>query len=340
VTPSDLLNQDTFLTALYCLTDDLLKVIHAPTRSRRPPTLTDSEVITLAVLHQWFSPKSERCFIRYARENWHAYFPHLISQSRYNRRVRNLLRPLAQLTITLAEATTRAAATSEPYSQVLDAAAVPLARFRRGARSKLLAGVADVGRGGSSRQWYWGVKFEASVTSAGCIAGFLAGPASTEERWLAECLFQWRKNPSAAIPTAPDLLPTLGPSHRAGGTRKGPTGLLGPNCAAGAVASTVIADLNYRGRAWQEHWWRDLGVLVRTKEGLSREEAGVLSARRQVVESVFSRLTTVFGLHYPRVRTVSGLHARLSAKAAAQNALVHLNTLAGRPTGCTSTPLS
>ncbi len=94
--PMDL---DTFLVALYTIVDDLYQQQAARVKPVRPgprPTVSDSEVLTLALCVQWWG-RSERAFLRYARAHWRAYFPRFLSQSAYNRRCRDLAGVLVAL---------------------------------------------------------------------------------------------------------------------------------------------------------------------------------------------------------------------------------------------------
>src|SRR5262245_44192774 len=98
------LDFDTFLVALYTLIDDSCRARLAPQLGRRPgkpPTMSDSEVLTLALYAQWLR-RSERALVRHARKHWRAYVPCLLSQSAYNRRSRRLaglLIPLGPLIV-------------------------------------------------------------------------------------------------------------------------------------------------------------------------------------------------------------------------------------------------
>src|SRR5215210_9320998 len=56
----------------------------------RPALLSESEVLTLAVLAQWPRFRSERDFWRFAWAHLRPYFPTLCSQSQLNRRIRAL----------------------------------------------------------------------------------------------------------------------------------------------------------------------------------------------------------------------------------------------------------
>ena len=83
---------DSFLVSLYVLVDDWWKLNRSlePPKTGRPALLTDSEVITLAILAQWPRFRSERDFWRFASSHLRSYFPTLCCQSQFNRRVRAL----------------------------------------------------------------------------------------------------------------------------------------------------------------------------------------------------------------------------------------------------------
>jgi hypothetical protein len=63
------------------------------------------------------------------------------------------------------------------------------------------------------------------VDGYGFVTGFPAGPANTEERWLPKAFVRWRLAPHASACTPPELAMAPGPTHRAGGQRRGPSGL-------------------------------------------------------------------------------------------------------------------
>ncbi len=86
----DTFDFDTFLVALYTIVDDLYKCYvspHKPRRPGRPPTVSDSEILTLVILTQW-RKVMERELLRYGQQHLQAYFPRLRHQSAYNRRAR------------------------------------------------------------------------------------------------------------------------------------------------------------------------------------------------------------------------------------------------------------
>lgn len=86
------MNLEDLLVALYVLVDDWWRE-HRPfslPKPGRPVSLSEAEVLTLAVLAQWPRFRSERDFWRFADAHLRHYFPNLLSQSQLNRRIRAL----------------------------------------------------------------------------------------------------------------------------------------------------------------------------------------------------------------------------------------------------------
>jgi hypothetical protein len=341
VTTQDL-DPDTLLTALYCTIDDLYKQHFAklkPTRPGPAPALSDSEVLTLMVLSQWHPQRSERTFLAYAQRHLRCYFPRLLSQSAFNRRCRDLMGVLCSLISAVRQHAVDLLRLPATTHRVVDALPVPLMCRCRGERNKLFAGFAAVGRGGSDRHWFYGLKLLAEIDSHYFVTGFTSGPANTEERWLAESLFRWRIDTCLPAPTAEQLASLLGPSHRNNGKRLGPSGCVGPCQAAGAPTSdTVLADLNYTGKLWTQHWHHHYGVNLLTNAAYHTLEPTQrssltrwLSSLRLAVETVYSNLCARFGIKFPRARTPWGLRTRLAAKILAHNMNLFINHLFRRP---------
>src|SRR5215210_5663662 len=69
-----MMDLDSFLVSLYVQIDDWWKANHPSTTPRpgRPALLSDSEVLTLAVLAQWPRWRSEHDFWRFARAHLRA----------------------------------------------------------------------------------------------------------------------------------------------------------------------------------------------------------------------------------------------------------------------------
>jgi hypothetical protein len=339
---------DTFLVTVYCLIDDLYRQYAGPVRAHlpgRPGELSDSEVLTLAVLCQWQPSGSERQFVRWAAQHWRSYFPRLLSQSAFNRRVRQLYGVLAQLSEWIRQAVEAQLGYVSVY-EVIDGVPVPLMRRTRGHYRRCFGVEADFGVGGSDQERYYGVKALAAIDAADFLSGWVVGPASTEEHWLAEALFGWRAQPTAPPPTAEDLVGVLGPSHRLGGARRGPSGPVRGRLSAGRpCAGPSLADEGFRGAQWRRHWhiaWRATVLLASDyAPGPDQRRAQRwFHHLRHAIESTFSDLDAHFHLKFPRARTCWGLLTRLAAKFSAYNLALAVNYLLGRPPHAFLNPLA
>ena len=339
---------DTFLTTVYCLIDDLYREHAAPIRAHLPGrrgALSDSEVLTLMVVCQWQPSGSERQFVAWAATHWRSYFPRLLSQSAFNRRARQLYGALAQLSGWIRDAIEAELGHVSAY-EIMDGVSVPLMRRCRGDRRRCFGAEADFGYGGSDRELYYGVKTLAAVNQMGFVTGWVVGPASTGERWLAEALLRWRCDPSAPPPTAEQLAGVLGPSHRAGGQRFGPRGPLGGRVAAGRAPSVpYLADAGLSGASWRQYWldqWSAAVLFATDYAPDPRRQARVrwFNRRRHQIETMFSALEAQFRLKFPRARTYWGLLARLAAKFSAYNVALAFNCLARRNDHALFNPLA
>jgi Transposase DDE domain len=340
---------DTFLVIVYSTIDDLYKEFRGERKSKevgRKPSMSDSEVLTLAILCQWEARRSEREFLRWAEKNLRAYFPFILSQAEYNRRLRDLVDAISILGGRIAWLLCEELGLKADY-EIVDGTGVPLMSRKRGERRKLFGDEVDFGKGGSDWDWFYGVRVLVVVDDLGLITGFVVGSARTEERWLAESLLRWRQDRGACEPKAEELAECLGPFYKGGGPRKGPSGPISSPWTSGvAQGEYYLADRGFSGKAWAKHWCEDLGARVMTEadyKGLPDEEKDRQvrkhRRKRQTVETVIGVLGDIFGLKFPRARTYLGLICRLAAKVAAFNIGVGINYLFGRPTFAILNPI-
>jgi hypothetical protein len=169
--------------------DDWWKAAHpsrAPRKSGRPALLSESEVLTLAILSQWPRFRSERDFWRFASSHLRPYFPNLCSQGQFNRRVRSLQPQLRALQ----EAMLGQIAESSAVFRVLDTTLVPaIVRVRASEASKgVFCGQATFGRSASKTEWVYGLKVALVVDPEGLITAFGLAEASSEERPIGDAL--------------------------------------------------------------------------------------------------------------------------------------------------------
>ena len=173
---------DTFLTALYTVVDDLYRERLAAALRRRPgpaPTLSDSEVLTLAICAEWGPWDSERGFWRFDCQRLGHLFPRLVDQSEFNRRRRSLYPALAAVQRAVAE---RLGANLE-RERLLDTKPVAVMLLKRhDDRGLVFDGKAAVGWCQTKRQWYYGFKLVLSLTLGGVISRYDLVPANVDDR--------------------------------------------------------------------------------------------------------------------------------------------------------------
>jgi Transposase DDE domain len=289
-----MMDLDSFLVSLYVLVDDWWKASHPPNAPRkhgRPALLSESEVLTLAILAQWPRFRSERDFWRFAWAHLRHYFPALCSQSQLNRRIRALEPQMRLLQRAFAEDLT------EPSTlyRVIDTTLVPAIVRVRASRKGLFAGQASFGRSASKTEWVYGFKVALVVDPDGVITAFGLAPAASDERPIGEALI------------ASDR-------HDAYLADKGFTGIEWERRwmeEYGALVAATPYD-NSR-RAW------------------SKADRRWASGKRQIIEGVIYQLKDFFSLESHRAKTLQGLLARLAAKVAAYTCAQRLNDSLGRP---------
>jgi hypothetical protein len=174
---------DALLISLYVLLDDLL-----PARQRfgRPPRISDSEVICLAVAQVLLDCPNERRFLRLAKRRLGHLFPYIPGQSGFNKRLR-------QLAPQLVEAITLLARLSPSFCdrlRLLDSTPVPCAASRETVRRSALAGIGGYGYCRSHSRWFWGFRLYLLCSPDGLPIGFELAPANAPERVVAAELLE------------------------------------------------------------------------------------------------------------------------------------------------------
>ncbi len=324
----DTLDLDTFLVALYTNIDDLYKA-HLPETKPHvgpKPIMTDSEIITLGLGFQWWK-WPERKIFKYVEGHWRQYFPRLLSRSEFNRRFNALGDRLARLVPLIK---LQVSGYTHNY-EILDCVPVPLMKRCRGEKAKLFSPeIANIGKGGSDRDWYYGIKLGLLVDPQGAITGFIMAPAKTSDRWPAEYMLCYRNNPSGT-PVGVEALP---PSH--GKKRVGPGGAIWPKIGIGTWNPWLyLTDRGFKGVWWEQHWESEYNTVVVTPDTYIGDDASKLrhmhSSSRQVIENINEHLTDDLGLNRIGARCAKGLLARVAAKLVAFNIGVWLNQLFGKP---------
>lgn len=174
---------DALLVHVYVLVDDLL-----PPRRRfgRPPLISDSELICLAVAQVLLDCPNERRFLRLAKRRLGHLFPYIPGQAGFNKRLRALAPQLLEAVTLLA----RLSPSFCDRLRLLDSTPVPCAASRESVRRSALAGYGGYGYCRSHSRWFWGFRLYLLCAPDGLPVGFELAAANSPERVVAAELLE------------------------------------------------------------------------------------------------------------------------------------------------------
>ena len=95
----NIINFETLLVTIFVLVDDWCLTQKTASSNHSPgvqPSMNDSEIITLALMMDYLPFPGETQFLAFIKANYHQWFPHLLTQSQFNRRLRKLAFTIAQ----------------------------------------------------------------------------------------------------------------------------------------------------------------------------------------------------------------------------------------------------
>jgi Transposase DDE domain len=293
---------DTFLTTLYVMVDDFCKS-QLPSDIRPGPqaSLSRSEVVTLALMSQWYYYRNQRDFYRYAKRRLRSAFRRLPDRSQFNRLVRDYRDAIVAFGLYLVE---EMRARYVEY-EILDTTGVPVRNIKRRGRGWLV-GMANIGKC-TRLGWYNGFRLLIAVNPEGVITGFGFGEGSAKEQPLAETMLAQRCQAQAAIPSVGR--PALG---------------------------WYFADMGFAGDMTHERWRIQYGAEVITEPQVNSPMVWPKAWRywlhsfRQIVETVYGKLMGFFRLNEERPHDLTGFQADLAAKVALHNFCIWLNKQLGR----------
>jgi hypothetical protein len=278
----------------------------APIRPGPAPAPSPGEVVTLAICGQWTRFGPETAYHGYLWRELRPLFPTLPSRPQVNRAVRAHHPLIAAVAHALGRAL--AAGDDRAYEVVDGTGLVTRNATRRG--RGWLWGQADIGTC-PRLGWYEGVRLLVTVTPTGAITGWGIGPASANDRTLAETFFAARAAPQPGLPGV--------------GT---------------PVSDRYVADLGFSGLGCQPHWDAadDAAVVgapqTGSKRAWSKDWRRWIAGIRQGIETVNDRLLFRRGLDRERPHAMSGPLARLAAAVGLHNVCSWLKRNHGRGLLC------
>ena len=283
---------DLLLTYVFCVADDLLP--EKPANHRR--SLSDAEVVTLAVAQSIMGIPSDYRFIRTAIKQLHHLFPGLTKRSGYFKR-RDRLADTIEWLIPMF------ASQSPGWDDNLllaDSTPVECARSRetvkRGGSSSLddaLSNAADYGYCASHSRHFYGFRLHTLSALDGTPRMMILTSPKENERDVCLRMLQ-RVN------------------------RHGPL--------------TVIADKGYNGREFQTSAQSLDTTVIRPRRKNEPGQGPHLAPIRQRVESIFWTFKDLLTLERHGARTLHGLRARIASRLLTLAAAISLNHHLQRPT--------
>ena len=283
---------ETLATALYVKIDDMLNdwpdLRPARPETSTPLTLSDAELLTLAVMSALMGFTSERRWLRYASGHLAGMFPALIGQSGYNKRIRKSFWLFIRVIRMLAMDTTL-------WSDdvwVVDSTPVECGRSRETVRRSDVAGWAEYGYCASHSRFFWGLRLHLVCTLHGLPVLFAIAGAKADERQTLLGMLEAGRDVAAARP-----------------------------------GQTLIGDKNYFGEDFEaELTERHLALLRPVRKGEApRAGPHLFKPLRQVIESVNQTLKGQLDLERHGGRTGEGILARILARILALTAAIWHN---------------
>jgi hypothetical protein len=274
---------DDLVIALYVTVDELLEPRGGP---GRPPRLSDSELVCLAVAQVLLGYDSERRWLRAIGGRLGHLFPYVCGQAAYNRR----LRRAAPLVAGILHALAVACPSWWDQWRLLDATPVPCGASQETVKRSALVGWAGYGWERSHSRWYWGLKLYVLASPDGMpVAWCLANP-KLGERDVAQALLDQAAHQRVLRP-----------------------------------GMVVVADKGFAGRAFAQHVADLDALLARPDRADESTRLGSLGGVCQWIEAIIDTLKDQLGLERHRAHTIQGVWIRVAQRLLALAAGVWFN---------------
>ena len=284
------------VTAIFVLTDDLYNENIADKIKNRlhkdKAIMSDSEIITIAMMGEIMSIDSENAWVRYVQKNMRDLFPRMCERSRFNRLRRNL----SSVTEYIREKLNSKLDFTEDEYRIVDSFPVEVCEFGRAKFCRCFKGEsADYGYCPSKKETYFGYKCHALCTTNGYITDFFLTPASVDDR-----VAVW------------DLIEEYGRYLKLIGD-KGYTGV------------------DFAQNLWDQKGVLMIALKKNNAKNPDPKpiRQTVFKVRRRI-ETSFSQLADQFNAENVRAKSLWGLFTRLQSKILAFNLCFAINWLSGR----------
>ncbi len=285
-------NFDDFCLYVYVIVDDIMQQ-NAPVLKRRGPNpvCSDSELLTMAIVGECRGWDLETDMLSCWGEH-RDLFPHIPTQSRFNRRRRNLMRVfnlIRQRVLQMLDV-------SQDTACAIDSLPIPVVQFHLvpGSSGDWAAHGATFGKVSSKKLTIFGYKLHVLITLGGVILDFALAPANEADLTVGIEVLEQHTD-----------LTVYGDK--------------------GYISAEVAAALRRTNRL-------RLLTLPRTNQKIQVPSPvrKTFNAVRQIIETVNGQLTEQFHIEHNHAHTFWGLCTRLYTKLTAHTLCIFINRLLGK----------
>lgn len=287
-------NLKDFFLVCYVIVDDIYnQIIPDDIRFRRNYSrskLSDSEIITLAIVGEVHGIASEKSWFNYVRKNFKDLFPNLNHRTRYNRTRRNLEPVIDAIRKEIAKYL--GYAHSDIF--IVDSIPIPVCKFGRAHFSKRFRDISSYGYCASKKETYYGLKLHALITLDGYITDIQLTAANVDDR---EVLWE-------LLPSAYETIVL------------GDKGYIGDQLAEDLYSAKGIELLALKRN--------------NSKKPYPKGLRNCISKHRRRIETSFAQLTEQFYINEVLAHSLSGLKARIQSKILGHNISYFMNKCLGK----------
>ena len=289
----EIANLKDFFLVSYVIIDDIYhRIIPDHIRFRRNYTeakLSDSEIITLAIVGKIHGIASEKAWFNYVRKNFKDLFPNLGHRTRFNRTRRNLESAINEIRKEIGNYL--GYNRSDIY--IVDSMPIPVCGFGRAHFCKRFKDISSYGYCASKKETYYGLKLHAAVTLEGYITDIEITAANVDDRAILWEMFQSTYQPIVL----------------------GDKGYIGDKLAQNLKNEKGLTLLALKRNNSKNPYPKDLRNWI--------------SKHRRRIETTFSQLANQFHINKVLANSLSGLKARLQSKILGHNICCFINKCLG-----------
>lgn len=181
----NIIDFETLLIIIFVLVDDWYQRQKQEPKHKSPGVkscMSDSEILTLALMMDYIPFPGETQFLAFIRANYHQWFPHLLTQSQFNRRLRLLACTIEKLRRTWVSQL----GGTNTASLIIDTKPIPVLGYNRNKIKSDFYGSANYGYCAARKMKYFGYKLVMLCTLKGLPIAYDLVPANTDERKAVE----------------------------------------------------------------------------------------------------------------------------------------------------------